>query len=78
MVKARLIVIDEDGGRDVHRVTQNEAFFYPALPQARLNLGRDVDECPPGGHMKPKLFAIALHPMLLSFMGCLPIGLFFI
>jgi hypothetical protein len=53
MVQSRLIVVDEDGGGDVHGIDQAEAFFYAALPQALFHLGRDVDKGPPGGDFEP-------------------------
>jgi hypothetical protein len=53
MVQSRLVVIDEDGGGDVHGIDQAEAFFYAALPQTLVDLRRNVDKGPSGGDFEP-------------------------
>ncbi len=45
----------------MHGVHEAETFSDATLFEAVLDLGRDVDERPAGGHVKPQLFAIAFH-----------------
>jgi hypothetical protein len=47
IVEAALIIVDEDGSGDMHRVTKQKPFPDSAFPHAFLDLRRDVDECPP-------------------------------
>ena len=61
MVQPGLIIIDEDGCRDVHRVAQGEPFLDAALPEAILHLRGDVDECPSRRDIEPQFFAIAFR-----------------
>ena len=44
VVKSPLIIVDEDGRGDVHGVYESESFLNAALKEARLYLGRDIDE----------------------------------
>src|SRR5689334_21701084 len=43
LVEARLVVVDEDARRDVHRVDEAEAFLHPALVDRLLHVASDVD-----------------------------------
>jgi hypothetical protein len=52
-VKARFIIIDENGSSDMHGIDQNQSFTNATLPEAGFNLGSDIDESPPRGHLKP-------------------------
>jgi hypothetical protein len=65
VVKSRFIVIDKDGGCDVHRVDPYQAFGDTACMQTLLHLGGYVDEGTPGGDFKPEFFAVAFHCDLL-------------
>ena len=45
----------------MHGVHEDHAFVDAALPQAVLDLGRDVDEAPARRDIEPELFAKAFH-----------------
>ena len=60
-VEAALIVVDEDGRSDMHRVTEQYSFVDSAHFQACLHLRRDVDVRPPGGDVEPKFFSVAFQ-----------------
>jgi hypothetical protein len=53
-----LIVVDEDAGRDVHRVDEHESLADTAGRQGLLDLWRDVDEAAPCGHVEPQLLPV--------------------
>ncbi len=59
--KTPLVVVDEDGRRDVHGVYQSESFPDSALTNALLYLGSNVDESAAGRRVKPEFFSIAFH-----------------
>src|SRR5260221_14783687 len=61
MVQAAFIIIDKDRSSYVHRVDQREAFADPTVVQTRLDLRRDVDKCPAGRHLEPKVSSVAFH-----------------
>ena len=61
LMEARLIVVDEDGRRNMHRINEDEAFSDPALCEAVFHLGGDVDQGSAGRHLKPQLFSVRLH-----------------
>ena len=46
--QARLVIVDEDAGRDVHGIDQHQALLDAALEQALLHLGSDVQIVPGG------------------------------
>jgi len=69
VVQARLVIVDEYRCCDVHGVYQAEPFPDAALSQAFLHLGRDVDERPPRGHLKPQFLAIGFHVALPDFIS---------
>ena len=52
-VQSWLVIIDEDGGGNVHGVDKEEAFRDLAFTQAFFNLLSDIDEGPPRRHLKP-------------------------
>ena len=58
------VVVDKDRSRYVHGVDERQPFADAALKQARFNIGSDVDEGPPGGHLEPEFLAIAFHVFL--------------
>jgi hypothetical protein len=74
LVEPALVVVDEDGGRYVHRVAEQKPLADSAFPQACLDLRRDVDECPPSRNVEPKLLTEALHlpPPFFELYGCAP------
>jgi hypothetical protein len=61
VVETALVVVDEDGRGDMHRVAKQKSFPDAAFPQTTLDLGRDVDECPSSGNVEPKLLPEALQ-----------------
>src|SRR4030042_4881346 len=66
VVKARFIIIDEDGSSDMHGIDQHQPFFNTALSETCLNLRSNIDESPPCGHLKPQFFSVALHCFFLQ------------
>src|SRR5215467_3582843 len=56
-----LVVVDENRSSNVHRVNQDQSFFYAALAQTFLDLWGDVDESPSRRDVEPKLSSITLH-----------------
>ena len=61
VVEPGLIIVNEDGSRDMHRIAEDEAFPDAAVPQTFFHLGCNIDECPPGRHGKPEFLPIAFH-----------------
>jgi len=61
IVETALVIVDEDGCGDMHRVAEQQSFFDSALSQGCLNLRRDVDECPSSGNVEPKFFSVAFQ-----------------
>lgn len=53
IMKALFVVIDENGGRDVHGVDEHHSFGYTAFAQALFNLRGNIDKCPSRGRLKP-------------------------
>jgi hypothetical protein len=60
-VQARLVVVDEHRGRDVHGVDQAEPLTNAARLERALDLAGQVDEAAPLGQVEPDLVAVALH-----------------
>src|SRR5450830_974597 len=60
-VKAGLVVVDEDRGRDVHRVDEAESFPNPALVDRGLDFAGDVHESDSAGEMKRQNLAMRFH-----------------
>ena len=60
-VQARLVVVDEDAGGDVHGVDQAQALAHAALAHGGLDLTGDVDETAAGRDLEPELLAVAFH-----------------
>ena len=56
MVQAALVVVDEDGGGDVHGIDQAETFSDAALPNEIFDIGGDVDESATSGNFEPEMF----------------------
>jgi hypothetical protein len=61
VMQAGFIVINENRGRDVHGIDEDKAFLDVALPQAFINLGRNIDESPPCRDVEPQFFSKTLH-----------------
>jgi hypothetical protein len=61
MVQTRLVVINENTGRDVHRVDQAETFSYSALFQRFLDMGCNVYQLDPIPGLEPEFFLVATH-----------------
>src|SRR5947209_142211 len=53
IVQPALVVVDEDGSRNMHRVHEAKAFRNAAFAQAVFDLARDVDKREPGRHFEP-------------------------
>ena len=60
-MQAALVVVDENAGRDVHRVDKAKTFADAAFSEAFFQFTGDVDEAPPGGDFKPEFLAIGFH-----------------
>jgi len=58
MVKARLIVVDEYRGGDMHGIYKDQPFLNAAFMKAIFNFRRDVYKFPSLFHFKPKLFSV--------------------
>ena len=61
VMKAALVVVDEDRRGDVHGVDQTKPFLHAALMDEFLDLRRDVDESAAIRHFKPKMFSERFH-----------------
>ena len=61
LMQAGLVVIDENGGGDVHGVDQAETFPDAGFRQGGFDLGRDVKEGPAGGGAEGEFLAERLH-----------------
>src|SRR5512141_76458 len=61
LVEAALVVVDEDGCSNMHRVAKQESFFDSAFPQTCFDLRRDVDECPSCRNVEPKFLPVAFQ-----------------
>lgn len=66
LMQAGLIVVDENGGGDVHGIDQAQALFDAALAQGGFHLRGDVDELPAFRHFEPKLFPKGFHAPILQ------------
>ncbi len=54
VMQSLLVIVDEDRGRDVHRVNQRKTFANATLTQAVLDLRRDVDKPAARRHVETK------------------------
>lgn len=61
LVKTAFIVVDEHRCRNVLGIYEDQTFLDPALAQALLHFGRDVDECPAAGYVEYKFVPVAFH-----------------
>src|SRR4030095_12156278 len=61
LVQPTFVIINENRSRNVHRIHQRQTLYHAALPQALLNLWRDVDKRTPDRHVEPQFLTIALH-----------------
>lgn len=61
VVKSLFIIVDEDGGCDMHGVYKSESFPDAALCKALLHLGSNVDKSAASGNVKPELFSVTFH-----------------
>ena len=61
VMQAGFVVVDEDGGSDVHGVDQAEAFPHAAFAQRGVDLRGDVHELPALGQFEPEFFAEGFH-----------------
>ena len=64
-VQPRLVVVDEHGSRDVHRVAEQQPFADAGLLERGFDLRRDVDELPALRQRERKLPAVRFHRFLL-------------
>ncbi len=60
-MQAGLIVIDENGGGDVHGVHEADPLLDPGGGQRGLNSRGQVEKRPPGGGMKGEFLTERLH-----------------
>jgi hypothetical protein len=61
VVQTAFVVVDEDTGRDVHRVDQAQAFTDAAFANGPRDVVGDVQELPALRHIEPELFAKGFH-----------------
>lgn len=61
LMKAGLVVIDEDTRRNVHGIDQAESLPDPAFAKRGFDLRSDVDQFPPFGDVKPEFFPKRFH-----------------
>lgn len=61
VVKSSLVIVDEDGCRDVHGVYESESFLNTALKEALLYLRRNIDESMARRNVEPEFFSVAFH-----------------
>jgi hypothetical protein len=61
VVKSPLVIVDEDGRRDVHGVYESDSFLYAARKKALLYLTGNIDESAAGGNVEPEFFSVAFH-----------------
>ena len=59
-MQPRLVVVDEDAGRDVHGVAQQSP-SDAALADDLLDLRRDVQEAHPRRQVERQVFGVRLH-----------------
>jgi hypothetical protein len=59
--EARLVVVDEDGGGDVHGVDQTEALGHAALQDRPLDVRRNVDEAHAGRDLESQIAGERFH-----------------
>jgi len=63
VVKSPLVIVDEDGRRDVHGIYESESFLDAALAKALSYLRSDIDETAAGRNVEPEFFSVAFHMM---------------
>jgi hypothetical protein len=51
-------------------IDEHQTLGNPALIDALLDIGGDVDEGPAGGHIEPELFSVAFHPTISLLVIC--------
>ena len=56
-----LVVIDKDGGGNVHGVYENKAFLHATFTKGFVDLRSDIDEGASSGSLEPEFFAIGFH-----------------
>jgi len=61
VMQSSLIIVNENGGGDVHCVYKNQSLSNAAFPQALLHLWRDVYEGQASWSIEPQLFSIAFQ-----------------
>ena len=60
-VKARFIVVDEDAGRNVHRIDEAESLADAALAHAGFDLCGYVHKRAPPGNFEPEFLSVRFH-----------------
>src|SRR5579885_1654173 len=61
VVQAGLVVVDEDGGGDVHGVDEAQAFAHAALANGILDLARDIHEIHARGNIHREIPGMRSH-----------------
>ena len=67
VVEAAFVVIDEDGGGDVHGIDEAEALLDAASLDELLDGVGDVEEAAAAGHLEPEVFGEGFHLYLDQF-----------
>jgi hypothetical protein len=61
MPESRLVIVDEDGGRDMHGAHQHETFPYPARHHLFGNFVGDVDDFLAALRVEPEVVGAGGH-----------------
>ena len=61
VMQPAFVIIDENGGGDVHRVHETEPFLHAAFAHEVLHRAGDVDETAAAGDFEPELFGKRFH-----------------
>ena len=65
LVQARLVVVDEYRGGDVHGVYQTQPFLDTAVANAFLDLAGDIHKIHAGWDVEGQIFGEGLHDMII-------------
>jgi hypothetical protein len=61
LMQAGLVIVYEDGGRDMHCKNKNEPLFDSTFSQAGFHLRCDVYESPSSWNVEPEFFTKRFH-----------------
>ena len=61
LVQAGFVVVNKDGGGDMHRIGQQQALLHPALAYRVLAIVGDVDEAHACRDVEGQIFGVGFH-----------------